>query len=230
MNHLIMLTLNKKFSRRGMALLGLLLVACAEPDLGPTPEPGDYYPTTKGLEWRYLMVDHFSTHTRVPVLTTRADTVIGNRTYTRLAEVTDIGNGMADEALSYVRKENGNYIKLNISHFSAMEGDTVEMVFLKDNLRPGATWEQVPDRRGVYRSVYTVVAIHGERKIEGRTYGNTIEIREDRYCKFAGEKEELYATARSIYAKDAGLVFEETENLGYYVYGKKVLKMGPSPR
>jgi hypothetical protein len=41
-------------SRLYTALLGLLLVACAEPDLGPTPAPGDYYPTARGLEWRYL--------------------------------------------------------------------------------------------------------------------------------------------------------------------------------
>jgi hypothetical protein len=224
-----MLTLIKKFSLLYMTLLGLLLVACAEPDPGPTPAPGDYYPTTQGLEWRYLVGNQFSTHTRVPVLTTRGDTVIGNSTYSRLVETTDIGNGMADEALSYVRKENGNYIKLNIAHFSATEGDTVEMVFMKDNLPQGATWEQVPDRRGIYRTVYTVVAIEGARKIEGRTYENTIEIREDQYGRFAGNKEELCATVRSVYAKDVGLVFRESENFGYYVYGKKILKMGPAP-
>ncbi len=224
-----MLTLNVKCYRLYTALLGLLLVACAEPDLGPAPAPGDYYPTA-GLQWNYLVVDHFSTYTRAPVLTTLGDTVIGNRTYARLVETTDIGNGMTDEALSFVRKENCNYIKLNVSHASAEESDTVEMVFLKDNLRQGATWEQVSNRRGVYRSVYTVVAVEGERKIEGRTYAHVIETREDRYRTLAGTKEERYATVRSVYAKDVGLVFQEFENFGYYVYGKKVLKNGPWPR
>lgn len=225
-----MLMLNVKFSRLYTALLGLLLVACAEPDLGPTPAAGDYYPTTMGLEWRYLVVNDFSTFTRVPVLTTRGDTVIGNRTYARLVETTDIGNGMTDEALSFVRKENGNYIKLNVTYSSAEESDTVEMVFLRDNLRQGATWEQMTNRSGVYRTVYTVVAVQGERKIEGRTYAHAIEIREDLYRTLAGQKEERYATVRSVYAKDVGLVSREFENFGYYVYGKKVLKSGPSPR
>ncbi len=89
-----------------------------------------------------------------------------------------------------------------------------------------AAW---PDRRGIYRSVYTVVAIDRERRIEGRTYAHTIEIREDRYRTLAGTKEERSATVRSVYAKDVGFVFQEFENFGYYVYGKKVLKIGPWP-
>jgi hypothetical protein len=99
-----------------------------------TPAPGtagDYQPLTVGSEWNYTVTGSNAGTYKVTIL--NRDTIVNGKTF-RVASNSSGTN-------EYYAKFNGEYLRYN--KFAELNNQTIELLYLKDNIAKGATWTEV---------------------------------------------------------------------------------------
>lgn len=190
------------FKLRKLIILGLIAFAalstqCSkketiEPTLSPSlPEKGNYYPTSMGSSYIYKigstemgLYDQYDT-IKFTIKETFED---NNKSYTRV-------NGTP------IRVENGNYYVWTTSELFIGEH-----IFLKDNLPKGSTWGHTEGFQDAEKFNYSIKDIHPKKEVDGKTYGNVIEVLEEIYWKNTDGSYALLTSTNYFYAKNIGLI------------------------
>ena len=198
--------------------ISLLTISCQKEPADFKAAKGDYFPTSTGSEWNYLVTSAFETSSRAPVQKITGDTAIENFTYSTLITSTRVSEVFSDTNVLFVRKENGNYYARHPVYTGFTNSG--EYIFLKDNVKKGSKWIHKISEN--FEKEYTVSVIDQQRKIEGITYDSIIEITENEYALENGRK--IISTTRNVYAKDIGLVLREFEAYIYKSFSTRTLK------
>jgi hypothetical protein len=101
-----------------------------------------------------------------------------------------------------IRYEDGNYF---INDAITSDLPDRELLFLKDNLLLGETWEQI-NKALDYKIVFKVTKLEKETNVKGLIYKDTIEITREYYNKIDGSFVKGL-TSKHIYAKGYGEVY-----------------------
>lgn len=185
----------------------LLFFSCEKEPNEVKPAKGDYFPTTIGSKWRYSAPESSSAEETeyLSVQEVIKDTVIGDFKFTELYFSKENNGIPLAGNQTFVRKENGNYYS-NFSVYGYLY-DNYEKLFLKDYAIEGEKW--ISSRNEAHYEHYTeyaVISIDLLRKVNDKTYANTIEIKEDIYSGYDGNVK-LFSITTKIYARNVGLIF-----------------------
>ncbi len=181
----------------------------------------DYFPLTAGSNWSYQFDDVADDSL---LIRSKPGTVdLGGNAFTIFeATVDEANDGFQD--ISAHRKSGGDYFTyLDVGQFFGFDDDQpAELIFLKDNLAAGGTWQSpgftgdITDTSGTLtftvRFSYTIAQKDVNITVNGVDYPNTIVVNEKYELQSAGnwvDATPLIGYYKSYYARGVGMIKQE---------------------
>ncbi len=180
----------------------LMLGGCKKNDSGGSSTE-NYFPSTAGSNWTYKITTGGTASTTVKYTVSNRDTTAATRSY----KVIEGNNGTNQ----YYNKTNSDYY-----NFRTLNGQGLELLFLKDDKEVNGTWNTSQILTGLtglpggitsatVNIVYTVKEKGSTKVVSGTTYSNVIKV-EATLSAAASILTLPLGTAEFYFAKNIGIV------------------------
>lgn len=175
--------------------LAITVIGCKKDDKEKVyVPPSNFQPVTSGCSWTYSEYPNVSVFT--VSMTGIIDTISGKKYYQKYN---------TDEGFSWFRKDKGNYYEMR-----GFGNDTLELLYLKEDVPAGTTWQISHTLSGFdTRFKYTLLEYDVPKLINGYWFQRCIQTRLETFVDYGGPSDSLVSTYNYIYANDIGLAFIE---------------------